>query len=174
MYWELGTRAYKRMPEICKTDMGYYYIEFNVGRGYKKIWVNRKLISEKEGKPKLTTEWITYRETEKGNIVLLPSENKNTTVVILYGECGYRGSSNLSGTFKPILRGAYYHSPNGRLGISDLVLAQIKNGDIIQLKRTGRLYGEPANVTFKVIFQNNEIKIITADEESDSELKNLL
>ncbi len=176
-YIRLGSTASLScvIPEM--TDQGYFYTRIPNGRGYKKIWINRAAVEQKknrDGVKYAVADWLNYRITEKGNIVLLPRDDMDATVVILHGECGYRGDSSLTGDFETIYRGAYYHSPRGALGIDDVHLAVVRDGTIINLIRTGRTYGNPKKVTFKVVFGGDGIEVIIADEEDDEELKKLL
>lgn len=174
MWFTLGSYASKSCVTPKMTPQGYYYFELPRGRGYKMIWVNRSaIIADEEGNEQIQ-DWLDYRKTEKGNIVLLPRADMNATVVVLQGQCGYRGHSTLLGDFETIEQGAYYYSPRGSLGVDDVKLAVIKDGDIIKLSRTGRTYGEPVEVTYRVVFGHGGIEIIRADEDSDPELKQLL
>ena len=163
------------------TDQGYFYINIPAGSHGRteRVWINRKAIVQKRGENDKETyqihDWLDYRVTNKGNIVLMPSDNKNETIVLIFAECGYRGDSKIEiENGEVIKRGLYYHSPRGSLGISDVVLAKVRDGTKIVAKRTGRLYGAPSTVTAKIVFTHQGIDLIEAQEESDEELAQLL
>ena len=152
-------------------DAGYFYIEIPSGAHgkTKRIWINRKAV-EQEDEQFVVVDKLDYRITEKGNIVLIPGE-KN--IAIIEAESGYRGHSAINvysrdgQEVKPIFRGAVYHSPLGRLGVSDIILTELRERDIIKVRRTGRLYGAPAELTF-VYSAGALIEYV------EEELKNLL
>ncbi len=162
------------------TDQGYFYISIPTGAHGRteRVWINRKAIIQKKENDKVTyqiNDWLTYRRTEKGNIVLMPSENKRETVIYLVAECGYRGSSSIDiKNGEEIFKGADYHSPRGRLGVSECGLFLVKDGTKFIIERTGRLYGADPVITLKVIFTHNVIDLIKVQEESDEELLELL
>jgi len=163
------------------TDQGYWYISIPTGSHGRtaRIWINRKAVIQTREGDKVTyqiNDWLTYRRTEKGNIVLMPSDSKNETIVYLKAECGYRGSSSIEiENGERIFSGAYYHSPRGSLGVSDCGLFLVRDGTKFKIKRTGRLYGAPSVIVLKVVFSpNNVIELIKTDEEADEELKSLL
>ena len=151
-------------------DAGYFYIEIPCGAHgrTRRIWINRKAV-EQEDEQFVVVDNLDYRVTGKGNIVLLPGRRD---IAIIEAECGYRGSSAVN-VFRdgqevaPIFRGAVYHSPLGRLGVSDIILTELRERDIIKVRRTGRLYGAPAELTF-VYSAGALIEYV------EEELKNLL
>jgi len=85
--------------------------------------------------------------TEKGNLVLKPSERHWT--FLLRVPCGYRGSSSLQIESDVEFQKKFeqYHSPRGSLGISEGALVTVREEQLpvkIRWHRTGRLYGAPA------------------------------
>ena len=152
------------------SDAGYFYVEIPCGAHgrTRRIWINRKAV-EQEDEQFVVVDKLDYRITEKGNIVLTPG-SRNLAVV--EAECGYRGNSTVK-VFRngqevaPIFRGARYLSPRGSLGVSDIVLVELEERDIIKIRRTGRLYGAPAELTF--LYSAGQLV-----EYVEEELKNLL
>lgn len=163
---------YCLVPNV--TDQGYYYITLADGRGVKRIWVSRKAITIRDGK-EVIIDWLNYRKTEKGNVVLLPNDNKNETIVVIEATCGYRGTSTITIEDGEIIeRGAFYHSPRGSLGVSDVVLAKVKDGAKVIASRTGRLYGADSTIVAKIVFGGEGIEMILAPEKEDEALFELL
>ena len=150
------------------TDTGYFYIPLPDGRGTRRIWVNRGAIKvvRKDGHDSyVVADKLDYRVTEKGNVVLMPGD-KN--IAIIHAECGYRGSSDIKvfrngKEVEPIARGAEYHSPRGSLGVDDVVVVALEEGDIIKVRRTGRLYGADPELTF--VYSAGELAEHVPDEE---------
>ena len=161
------------------SDQGYFYISIPIGSHgrVKRIWINRKAVVRQEEEFTIV-DWLTYRKTEKGNIVLMPSDNKNSTIIYLIAECGYRGSSKIEiltpETAELVFEGAIYDSPRGSLGVSSCGLYKVKDGAVFKISRTGRLYGADPVITVKVVFTHEGIDLIRADELSDEELAQLL
>ena len=149
---------------------GYFYVEIPCGAHGRKrrIWINRRAIEQKDEQYAIV-DMLDYKITERGNIVLLPGRRD---IAIIEAESGYRGHSAIN-VFRdgqevaPIFRGAVYHSPLGRLGVSDIILTELRERDIIKVRRTGRLYGAPAELTF-VYSAGALIEYV------EEELKNLL
>jgi len=163
-----------------KSEQGYFYILLTSGKSlsFSRIWVNRKAVVEKKENDKTIYEisdWLTYRKTEKGNIVLMPSKNRDETIIYLFAECGFRGSSYIEViNGEVVYEKYYYHSPRGSIGTSKQGLYKVKNGTVFRIRRTGRLYGAPETITLKVVFTPKGLELIEAQEEEDEELKELL
>ena len=155
------------------TDTGYFYIPLPDGRGTRRIWVNRGAINivHKDGHDSyVVADKLDYRITEKGNVVLMPGDKD---IAIIHAVCGYRGHSEVKvirngKEVEPIVRGSEYHSPAGALGVDDIVIVPLEEGDIIKVERTGRLYGADPELTF--VYAGGEL----AEHVPDEELVNLL
>jgi len=133
-------------------DKQFFYLDFGKethGRISFRLWVNRKLVKrDNENKPYIEFPISNAKiiKTEKGNLVLRPSEGWNT--FDLFVECGYRGSSAIE-ILQPEDAEKYtysiYRSPLGSLGVSEGKLVCAKADKVIfRWKKTGRLYGKPS------------------------------
>ena len=151
----------------------FYFKDFGSeihGRTSFRIWISSKLIQkDEEGR-----EYIELPckgqiiKTEKGTLVLKPGTNY---IFDIYVACGYRGESYIeiiepsdAKSFEYLI----YHSPKGNLGVSTGMLVEA-NSDKIKVfwKKTGRLYGEPAE-GYSVYYADGSVENI-----SDVALKDL-
>jgi len=162
------------------TEQGYFYIPLSDGAHGRttRVWINRKAIVQKKEKDKVIyqiNDWLTYKVTQKGNVVLLPRDDKNETIIHLFATCGYRGTSKIDIKHgKKVIICSHYHSARGALGISQHGLFLVRDGTIFTIERTGRLYGAPEVITAKIVFAPNGIDLIETQEESDKELMQML
>jgi len=130
----------------------FYFLEIGRrehGRPDMILWVSSKLVKVEEG-----VEYIEFPirnakiiSTEKGTLVLRPMETWNTFYV--FTPAGYRGESEIQILYP---QGAIicwfkrFESPQGNLGISEGALVSSTATKVIwNWRRTGRLYGAPAN-----------------------------
>jgi len=121
------------------------------GRPSFRLWVSMKLVN-KDKHDRYYLEFPLRAEifkTQKGSLVLRPSEDKMTFYV--YASCGYRGHSEVQvlSEYFDDFDFYSYHSPRGSLGVSHgkLVVAPAKP---LKWKwtRSGRLYGgAPQGIT---------------------------
>jgi hypothetical protein len=127
----------------------FYYFDLGGKRNIKRIWIN-SLYFEEELKNKLGKNEIIgilknarIEKTSKGNHVIKKGTNN---IFFILAKCGYRGTSNINvlTEYTNLVSFEYYHSENGRLGISDGVVIETQKDYVkIEWYRTGRLYGEP-------------------------------
>lgn len=157
----------------AQNDSGYWYIELG-GGGFnraRRIWINSKAIIKKSGSNGKASygimDKLEYRRTEKGNIVLFPGSRN---IVLIFATCGYRGESEVEIIPAPGKKGeriiasnTYYHSQRGSLGVSEHVLAELRQGDRVRVRRTGRLYGAESELLFE--YQGTELVAVPEDEE---------
>lgn len=156
------------VSEACATakmtDSGYFYYELG-GGGFnrpKKVWINSKAIKMVDDKYVIADK-LDYRVTEKGNIVLIPGDKD---IAVVFAECGYRGGSKIETTAKVIAKEAYYHSQRGSLGVSEVILCEVREGDRFTVNRTGRLYGAEPEIV--LIYTGGTLIKHVNDEELES------
>lgn len=147
-----------------QTDSGYFY--FNLGGGGfnrpKRIWINRNAIQLRDNKYVIADK-LNHRVTNKGNIVLFPGSRD---IVTVFGECGYRGTARIITTASVIAEAEYWHSERASLGTSHHLLLDIKEGDRVTVKRTGRLYGAPSVVVFE--YHDGDLVEVSDDPELEA------
>jgi len=158
----------------AQNDSGYWYIELG-GGGHnrpRRIWINGRAVvrkQDKDGKPVFgIVDRLSFRRTEKGNVVLMPGEYN---IVVLFAECGYRGTADavvlpVDGREQNewlVAGREYWHSGRGALGVSEHLLLLLKEGDRVRVTRTGRLYGAEPELMF--VYQGNELVPVPEDEE---------
>jgi len=160
----------------AQNESGYWYVELG-GGGFnrpQRIWVNSRAIIQKGGSNGKASygimDRLEYRRTEKGNIVLMPGSRN---LVLIFATCGYRGDAELEIIPAPGKEGeriiasrSYYHSQRGSLGVSEHVLAELRQGDRVRVKRTGRLYGAEPELLFE--YQGTELVPVPEDEELEA------
>lgn len=154
-------------------ERGFYYADFGSethGRTSFRLWVNRKLVKrDEQGNPYIEFPIrATIHRTEKGTLVLRPSQN--SVVFDVFIRCGYRGGSNIEvkSDIRNIVPYSIYRSPRGSLGISDgaLIEADVsKLPVVIEWHRSGRTYGGPREgVLFLYEDKIEQIDSVTYEE----------
>lgn len=106
---------------------------------------------------------------EKGTILIVEEAEETAPRVglLVKAVCGYRGASTISANSTVLASGQVWDSPNGMLGMSEVVLAIAKPGDTFNVFRTGRLYGAPENVIVTVKDDLSFHVIAAEDKEVD-------
>jgi hypothetical protein len=129
----------------------FHYVDLGEERNSQRVWIN-SLYFEEELKNKLDEEYnetigilknARIEKTLKGNYVIKKGTNNIFFILVL---CGYRGSSHIKvvSEYVNLIRFDYYHSENGKLGISEGVVIETSQDNVkIEWQRDGRLYGEP-------------------------------
>jgi hypothetical protein len=129
----------------------FYYVDLGRIRYITRIWINSLYFIE-DLKNKLDEEYnetigilknAKIEKTLKGNYVIKKGTNNIFFILVL---CGYRGSSHIKvvSEYSNLIRFDYYHSENGKLGISEGVVVETPQDNVkIEWQRDGRLYGEP-------------------------------
>jgi len=131
------------------------------GRKSFRLWVSHKLIKKKDEKDIIEFPMnAMIIKTEKGSLILKPSENHITHNIFV--QCGYRGSSSfkiLEPQVEQICEYRVYESPRGNCGISHGALVTIPKGSVLKYKwkRTGRTYGNPTE-GIRIVLENGEEK----------------
>ncbi|MCD6458936.1 MAG: hypothetical protein J7K82_08845, partial [Thermoproteales archaeon] len=138
----------------------FYYIDLGSethGRPSFRLWVSSRLVQTKKDSvygfgDEIEIQVVRFpanayiKKTEKGTLILKPSENHITHYI--YVPCGYRGGSSIeilepkdAETFKFY----NYSSPRGSLGISVGMLVVIPKDKVLKFRweRSGRTYGDP-------------------------------
>jgi len=128
----------------------FYYVDLGRIRYITRIWINSLyFIEDLKNKLGEYNETIgilknaKIEKTLKGNYVIKKGTNNIFFILVL---CGYRGSSHIKvvSEYVNLIRFDYYHSENGKLGISEGVVIETSHDNVkIEWQRDGRLYGEP-------------------------------
>jgi hypothetical protein len=152
----------------------FYHIDLGGDILTKRIWVNPQYF-EKELKPFRETIGILknayVQATTKLNHVIKKGTNNLFFILV---RCGYRGSSEIRviSENKYLINFFHYHSPRGRLGISDGVIVETPLNYVkIEWFRNGRLYGE-ASHGISIIRLDGSIETIS--DISDKEIEEIL
>jgi hypothetical protein len=175
----------KKVQSIERNGKVYYYVDFGEedhGRKTFRLWINPALIEKWEieqgvvEKERLMVEIEGLRNikiTEKGNYVLIPSEN--TYIFDIGWSSGYRGKSFYDILEPEKVKGELpyhiYQSPRGNLGVSTYALIVSDSPTLkVHLSRNGRTYGDPTEKTVEYAFENG--KVIEREIPDDPELEN--
>lgn len=161
----------------------FYFTEIGRGRHYKpsiRLWVSKafvKEIDEERYRIEFPVENGRIFRTEKGTLVLRPQNGWK--VHYIYVECGFRGSSSieiLEPTDAEIFKFQNYHSQKGSLGVSEGMLVNVLENQIIKYSwsRSGRLYGKPSKGICVVMPDGSEKGIEDVNHDELKELESML
>jgi len=114
----------------------------------------------------------SFLRTQKGTLLLIEEqpETRPRIGLLLYGQPGHRGESHIDGVQDILLRGQIWDSPNGTLGIGEVVLAIAKPGDRFRIHRTGNVYDHAEEMYIKV---GSDLMLSTFSKEELDEAKEI-
>ena len=173
----------RKVNVLERNGKKYYYTDFGYeahGKSSFRLWIAESLIefADTGEREDLYVEIEGLRDikiTEKGNFVLIPSEN--TYVFNIGWASGYRGNSYYTiaepEKVKVEIPYSEYRSPRGNLGISNYALVVSNSPSLkVHLSRTGRTYGAPEEMTVEYVYENG--RVISREIHDDPELENLV
>lgn len=148
-----------KLEVLSRNGEEFYRARFGYvrhGRPSFFVWINRRLVQRDEnGDPVLRLgKGMKVRKTEKGNFVIVPSEEHS--IIVIGWKAGYRGTSGYEILSPQVveleLPFEEWRSPRGAEGISTYALLSVR-GDrvLVRLWRSGRLYGDPAEVVYEYV-----------------------
>lgn len=132
-----------------ETISNIYYFWEQIGSHGKsrKIYVVGDLVEHANEKHYITfPKKGSIAKSEKGTVTLKKGEN---WLHYIYVRSGFRGGAsitlveNQSNIIEKTFSFGNYHSQLGNLGIDDGIIVEVKDTIIAELKRSGRLYGNP-------------------------------
>jgi hypothetical protein len=136
-----------RIDEKEAEGVKFYYTEIVSRRASFRVWINPSYYQNelKNLKSKYTLgvfKNARIEKTKRNNYVI---KRGTHNVFFIRVKCGYLGNSKIKviSDSVNVVDFFYYHSPNGRLGVSACAMIETAEDVKIQWKRSGRLYGEP-------------------------------
>ncbi len=154
--------------KIKSSAEGYRFVPLGAGVHYapqKLLWIARNF--PHDGDKIQFPVMGDVRETKGGNLLLYPGQK---IIHLFYVPCGYRGETELiySSIFTEgkIFYFPSFESERGSKGISIevLVIVQPQEKIVLGFYRTGRLYGESANLTLSISGESWEVLPASPEE----------
>jgi len=82
----------------------------------------------------------------KGTLMEITGTREPGCLLVIRDQSGFRGSWTYQTTARVLAKGWCAQGDAGRMGGGPELLIHIKPGEVVDITRTGRLYGEPARI----------------------------
>jgi len=97
-----------------------------------------------------------------------PAASTQDAIVVFRTGIGFRGSNVHEGEFSVIIRGVIAQGDAGRMGSGEQIVVLLHEGNVVKVRRYGRLYGAPPEHHY--VLRGDKILVATPEERELTDL----